>query len=97
MRGFLEGRMYHSLTGFSFISLKMAKPSKKRYFEVKLREWGTLAEGLRSGLQNRLRQFNSGRCLHAIRAGGGKVYTRDLKSLARIGLAGSSPALRTKH
>ena len=31
----------------------------------KIRTQGTLAEWLRSGLQNRVHQFNSGRCLHS--------------------------------
>ena len=45
-------------------------PSGDHFFQKirsygKIKTQGTLAEWLRSGLQNRVHQFNSGRCLHS--------------------------------
>ncbi len=61
---------------------------------------GALAERLRRGLQNLVDGFDSRTCLqsslfhnHARMVE--LVDTRDLKSLGRIGRAGSIPALRT--
>src|SRR5690348_5933947 len=73
-----------------------------RYTYGELHSNGALAEWLRSGLQNRVHRFKSGRCLHSFfrkEKSKGRVaelvYAADLKSAGLKSLVGSSPTSPT--
>ena len=86
-------------------------PSGDHFFQKirwcgKIKTQGTLAEWLRSGLQNRVHQFNSGRCLHFFVADFyGQINALDIGDAAHritiitlLGAAGAgSGIVKTKH